>query len=168
MWIKILGAAGIVGASCLYGMKISDGLRLRRDSLNNIADALVLLESEITFSVNSIDGAFKNISKSIPLSGFFEKVSEETHIKGIRMAWNDAIGEYKSRLGLTDGDAKILVSLSAELGITDRENQIKNIKYVLSRLSAAQKEAAEKYATLSRLYRNICIWTGLAAAILLI
>lgn len=168
MLIKLFGSCAIIGASLLCGRKISSGLRLRKDSLAAFHSALVMLESEINFSQNSIDNAFENISKSIPLSGFFGCVSENTARLGIRKAWNSALEEYKSRLGLTGSDAEILLSFSAELGITDRENQIKNIRYILSLLGAAEKEAQEKYNTLSGLYRSICTGAGLTAAILLL
>ena len=166
--IKIFGSCAIIGGSLLYGQRISDRLKLRKNSLASFHSALLMLESEISFSHNSIDHAFKNIAKSIPLSGFFVYVSENTAELGIRKAWNSAVAKYKSRLGLADSDAEILLSFSAELGITDRENQIKNIHYILSLLGTAEKEAGERYVSLSGLYRSICTGAGITAAILLL
>lgn len=167
MFNKILGSAAIVGGSVFIGRNMTDRLKKREYSLKAFHNTLVMLESEINFSANSIDRAFKNISCSVKLSGFFEYLLSQIKDKGIRNAWNDSIVKFQDRLFLTDDDAKILLTLSAELGITDRENQIKNIRYVLTMLEKAETEAHEKYTSLSGLYRNISMGAGLAAAILL-
>lgn len=167
MWIKLAGAGTIIFGAVILGRRLSQELVLRRDSLSEFYSALIMLESEITFSQNSIAGAFDNISKSIPLSGFFAEVSRNTAEYGIREAWNGALDKYGERLGLKLEDIGILRSLSAELGITDRDNQIKNIRYVLSRLLTVREEAAERCSTLSRLFRGVCTLTGIGIAILL-
>ena len=83
------------------------------------------------------------------------------------LSWNNGILKFKDTLCLTNEDAKILQTLSAELGITDKENQIKNIHYILSLLKTAETDAEEKYKSLSGLYRNISMSAGVVFVILL-
>lgn len=167
MFSKILGAAALITASFFIGKNFTDKLKKRKNSLNLFHTALVMLESEINFSANNIACAFSNISESVHIPGVFEYVISETENIGIRNAWNNAILKFKDKLCLTDNDVKILKTLSAELGITDKENQIKNIRYILTMLQAAEADAHEKYCSLSGLYKNISLCAGIAAAILL-
>ena len=167
MLTKFLGSAAIIGGSVFIGRNISLGLKRREESLNAFHSALVMLESEISFSANSIDRAFENIAGAVKLRGFFEYVAGEIQENGVRKAWSEGITKYKDRLGITDEDAKILLTLGGELGITNRENQIKNIRYVISVLETAEKEAGMRYMSLSGIYRNVSVGAGIAAAILL-
>lgn len=167
MFNKILGSAAIVGGSVFIGKNMTERLKKRKENLKAFHNALVMLESEINYSANSIDRAFKNISGAVDLTEFFEYVIEEMKDRGIRKAWNSGITKFKTSFALTDDDVKILLTLSSELGITDRENQIKNIRYVLTMLEKAETEADSRYSSLSGLYRNISIGAGLTAAILL-
>lgn len=168
MWIKLLGAIAIIFCAWFLGKNLSDNLKKREESLKGFHSALKLLESEISFSHNSIDIALKNIGKSIYMYGFFEEVSKKVKEKGVRLAWREGVLQYKEKFGITDEDSKILLILSSELGVTDRENQIKNIRYVMSMLADAEIEAHEKFTTLSKLYRSISMSVGAVAVILLI
>jgi len=167
MFNKLFGSASIIGASFFIGKSLTDKLKKRADTLHSFHSSLVMLESEITFSSNSIDRALKNISGTIKIPGFFEYVISQSRDNGIRKAWNSGISRFKDSLCLTNEDAKILQTLSAELGITDKANQIKNIHYVLTLIKAAEADAEEKYRSLSGLYRNISMSAGLVFVILL-
>lgn len=167
MFSKIIGTAAIVGSSFFISRSLSDKLKKRRENLHSFHTALIMLENEISFSVNSIDRAFKNISDSVELCGFFSFLVDKIKDNGIRKAWQVAVEEFSETLCLTESDVKILLILSSELGITDKENQLKNINYVLSLLETAEAEAEKSYLSLAGLYRNIGIGAGLAASILL-
>lgn len=168
MWAKLMGAAAILAGAWLFAAGLSSGLKKRRDSLGAFCRALVMLEGEISYCANCIQKALENISESVSLPGFFERVCADIPKRGIRRAWCDALAECRVPLGLTEEDVKILAALAAELGISDRENQIKNIRYVLSRLEPERAAAEERFRTLSRLYRSLCMFSGLAAVILLV
>ncbi len=168
MWIKLLGAVAILFCAWFLGKSSSDKLKKREETLRDFQSALKLLESEISFSNNSIDCALLNIGKAVYMCGFFDEVSQDVYKKGVRAAWRDALLKYKPRLALTDEDIKILLVLSAELGVTDGENQIKNIRYVSGMLDKAEACAHEKFAKLSRLYRSVSIGVGAMVVILFI
>ena len=168
MWIKLFGAIAIIFCAWLLGKSLSGSLKRREESLRGFHSALKLLESEISYSHNSMDVALKNIGKSVYMQGFFEEISKKVNEKGVRLAWRDAVLKYKEQLGLLEEDLRILLVLSSELGVTDKENQIKNIRYVMSMLKDAENEAHEKFTSLSRLYRSLSMGAGAMAVILLI
>lgn len=167
MLIKLIAGCAIVGVSWFFGRRMSQNLKVRTDSLEMFCRALVLLESEITFSASSLDIAIKNIAKSIGESDIFLYIAKRIPEIGARGAWCEGIKKYRKNLCLTDEDVRILLSLSGELGITDRENQVKIICYVAELLKRAQNEAQEKFLSYSKLYTNVSVGIGAIFAILL-
>lgn len=166
MWIKIIGATGLFFSAWATGKRLSNSLRVRYETLQSFETALVMLEGEMSYASNSIDTAFLNIAKAVPLDGFFESVAEKVHQKGARTAWRDELLKQKKRLFLTAEDIRIISVLSAELGISNTENQIKSIRYCRSLLQSAESEAGERYKTLSGLYKKLCF--GSAAMLLIL
>lgn len=168
MFNKLLGSIAIIGCSFFISKTMTDKLKKRKTSLNTFHNILVMLESEINFSANSIDRAFQNISTSVDLPDFFEFIISRTRNCGIRRAWSESLEHFKDILCLNSEDVKILNILSPQLGITDKENQIKNIHYVLALLEQAEKDAQSKVSSLAKLYSAIGMSAGLTAVILLI
>ena len=168
MFNKFLGAIAIMGCSVFISKSMTDKLKKRKASLNSFHKILVMLESEISFSANSIDHALKNISDSVNLPDFFNYILPKTEHLGIRKVWSESIEHCKDKLCLSNEDVKILNTLSAQLGITDKDNQIKNIHYVLTMLEHLEQDAENRLLTMSKLYRAFGISAGLTTVILLI
>lgn len=168
MFNKLLGSVVIMGCSFFITKSMTDKLKKRKNSLTAFHSMLVMLESEISFSANSIDRAFQNISESVNLSDFFEYILSHSEFSGIRKAWSEGVENFKDSLCLNNEDVRILKTLSSQLGITDKENQIKNIHYVLSLLEQAEKDAHAKFSSLSKLYSAFGMSAGLTMVILLL
>lgn len=158
----------ILLSSIYISKNITDRLKKRAESLKSFERFLVLLEGEITYRNNPLDIAFSNISNAVSLGEFLPFVTSSIKNDGIRKSWQAGIKTFKSELALTDGDTKILLSFSHQLGATDRDNQIKNIQYIHKLLESSITDAETCYQTLSRLYRNISLSAGIGAIILLI
>ena len=165
---KILGAAFILISSIFISKSITEPLKRRAESLKSFERLLILLESEINYANNPLDVAFKNISQSVKLGGFLPFIVSTLNTDGIKTSWQKGIKNFKKELTLSDGDTKVLLSFASQLGSTDRDNQIKNIRYTLKLLESFIGEADENFRTLSKLYRNISLYTGIGAIILLI
>lgn len=165
MWIKLSGAAALLIATWSAGKRLSDTLKTRCESLRTFRSALVMLESEMSYAGNTIDRAFLNISDALGGNVFFKSVADNVRELGARNAWRTALREQSGKLCLADGDVKILQTLSAELGVSNTENQIKSIRYLLTLLEKAEEEAEQRRKTLSGLYRKLCFG---AAAMLII
>ena len=74
----------------------------------------------------------------------------------------------QDKLCLTDADCAALMTLSANLGRTDREGQIKNIRYVKSLIAAQQTAAETEYNRRAKLYSSGGLLIGAAVVIVLI
>ena len=139
--VKILGAV-MTGFACGYlGFKISFAMKIRAESLNNIITSLEMLESEINFSMNKLKQAFMRVDKC----GLFKFAAENMDEKGVKTAWTNAVNECSTKLSLKDADKDILMTLGKNIGRTENDDQIKNIKYIKSMIAEQEKQAQSEY-----------------------
>lgn len=167
MPIKWIGAAIVFLSGVMWGMYKSHALLLREDSLKELITALGMLESEIVFSAHRLKLAFYQISDMCECGGLFSAAAEHLGELSAHSAWQRAVDETKKSLGINEKDAEILKLLGAELGKSDKEQQIRNIRHVSALLTSAMNEAHEEYVTSSKMYRSIGIFGGLFIAVLL-
>ena len=162
--VKILGAI-MTGFACGYlGLKISYAMKIRAESLNNIITSLEMLESEINFSMNKLKQAFIRVDKC----GLFKFAAENMDEKGVKTAWTNAVNECSTKLALKDADKDILMTLGKNIGRTDTDDQIKNIKYIKSMIAEQEKQAQSEYRHFGKMYRNGGVLVGLLIVIMLI
>ena len=168
MFRKLIGGIFIIVSCIFFSNCLTDKLRKRRDSLKAFDRLLILLETEIAYLNNPLETAFLNISGSVELGGFLPLLISGIKKDGINLSWQKSIKAFKSELALNDGDIKILLSLSHQLGATDKDNQVKNIQYIQKLLKESIVDADENFKTLSKLYRSISLSAGIGTIILLI
>lgn len=162
--VRALGAI-MIGCSCGYfGFRMSASLKNRVKALSDISASLEMLESEIAFSVNKLKKSFLRIDRS----GLFTCAAEKMDKDGIGKAWADAVSENKARLCLTDSDADILLTLGVNIGKTDTQDQIRNIRYVKTLINGQERQAENEYNRFGKLYRSGGILVGLMIIITII
>lgn len=167
MTLKIIGAVIILTVCAYAGFYFADRLKKRCVYLRNINTALSLLETEISFGGSRLKKALKSVDRTADTRGLFEETAEGLEELGIKKAWHNTVLKKRAELCLTDSDAEALAALGARLGMTDTENQIKNIRYVKEMLNAQQKEAEGEYERLGRLYRGGGALAGLFLILIL-
>lgn len=165
--MKLIGAA-IILAVCVYaGFSMSDRLKKRCVYLQNICEALNLLETEISFGKSRLKQAFIKINSAVNTQGLFKNAADNMENMGIKKAWREAVGNTQGKLKFNEDDAQILMLLSERLGMTDTEDQIKNIAYTRCRIEGNLKAAENEYAKMGKLYRNGGILAGLFLVLIL-
>lgn len=168
MLYKIIGGALIIAATTVFGCSKARALSERVNSLLRIKTALSVLESEIIFSANHMKRAFLRLADTVGPAFLFREAAARLEEDGVGKAWRDAVDKYRKKLCLADEDVRMLKTLSAELGMTDRENQVKNLRRVAALLDTALIKAREEYDRSARLYRSCGIMAGLLVVILLV
>lgn len=166
MLTKLIGSACIFCGALWFGFYKSSILRRRENYLSQVITFLKLLEVEIHFSAARLGEVFCCISERVSLGGLLECAMERFAEDGIRAAWESAVDE--KCVYLTDEDKAAIKMLGAELGMTDRENQIKNIKHIAKLAEKQHSEAHEERVRLSRLYEGGGALLGLLIIVLLI
>ena len=78
------------------------------------------------------------------------------------------MNECSTKLSLKDADKDILMTLGKNIGRTDTDDQIKNIKYIKSMIAEQEKQAQSEYSCFGKMYRNGGVLVGLLIVIMLI
>lgn len=162
--VKVIGAV-MTGFACGYfGFRLSMTLKTRMKSLADICTSLEMLEGEINFSMNKLKKAFMRVDRN----GLFTAAAEAMDEKGAMDAWKDAVNAEKGRLCLTDADSDILMTLGKNIGKTDTDDQLKNIRYIKSMICGQEKQAQSEYNRFGKLYSSGGVLVGLMIVIILI
>ncbi len=167
MPIKLLGAGLIFLSGMMWGMYKAKILADRERSLKSIITALGMLESEILFSSNRLKTALLSIADMSSCRNLFKEAADKMEDESVFNAWTQAVNKVKKEMCLTEKDAEIVGLLGAELGKSDKEQQIRNIRHVTALLNTAALEAHGEYLTSAKMYRSLGISGGLFLAILL-
>ncbi len=163
MLIKLLGGLIIVGACCFVGFEMSKELSGRVHILKEFITVLEKMHSLISYG-------------KMPLSQLYAEISEDETIVGRffkNIEWTgEPSGEWKKELKklpyITKSDIRVLQMLADNLGKTDSENQLRDIKLAINDLNSALSQAKEIETRDSKMYKSMSFFAGIAVAILLI
>lgn len=160
---RLIGSL-MIGGTCVYlGLKRSTSFRKRHKSLENIQNALSLLETEISFRGTELKSAFLSIDNPL-----FREAAKTIDSNGIKSAWSRAVKKCAPKLSLTSGDTDTLLMLGQRLGMTDTDNQIKNIDGVKNMLDIHIKAARYDAEHFCRLYTGGGVLTGIFIVLMLL
>ena len=162
--IKVIGAV-MTGFACAYfGIRLSASMKTRAQSLSDIRASLELLESEINFSVNKLKNAFIRIDRN----GLFTLAAKNINENGAKKSGEDAVSAMQSKLCLSGADVDVLKMFGQNIGKTDADDQLKNIRYIKTLISEQEKQAIAEYGRFGKLYRSGGVLAGLLVVIILI
>lgn len=161
--LKLIGSI-MIGASCVYlGVRRSISFKKRYSSLVDFQNAISVLSTDIAFRETELKEAFINTDNAI-----FKEAAKYIENDGIKSAWSKAVKQCSSRLCLTEGDCDTVLMLGKRLGMTDTENQIKNLEGVKNMLDLHIRAASYDAERLCRLYAGGGVLTGLFLVLMLI
>ena len=156
MWIlKFITLILIFFGTSFIGILISKKYENRLKELQEIKNALHLLEVKIKFTYDSLPKLFREIEMKFTenIGKIFGLASEKMEINTSEKAWEEAINE--SSTNLTQKDKDILKDLGKLLGQTDVEGQISQIKLVSNFLDIQIEEANKEKMKNQKLYRTL-------------
>lgn len=156
----------IISCGTYLGISASAALLKRERNLKYIKTALNILESEIVFSSRRLKESFVKISEISSCGEIFSDAAEIMEDTGIERAWQVATEKNKKNLYLKKSDVEILKILSSRLGMSDKEQQVKNIRHVEMLLENAISNAEEEYKRSAKLYRSMGFLGGLFAVVI--
>ncbi len=168
MIFKITGSVLIVSGTGIFGLLKSVKLHKRYKNLVKLEACFVAMANEISFSNDCIDVILLRVSQICEFNKIFSSVAGLSHDKPLSQRWKESIKNDAQELYLSKSDCEILCMLAGELGMTDREGQLKNIEHIRNLLKQAVNEAYEEYARESKMLKGLGIMAGMFLVILLI
>lgn len=170
---KAAGSALVLISSTIFGIVMGNYYTNRPSILRRMISALQFLETEITYGFAPLPDALRNVACSLKSSESHLFIRTAALISpscglSVQEAWKRSLAESYERIGLSERDVEIMLSLGNSLGISDREDQIKHLALVRENLSRCMDEAQREGDKMTRLWRSLSICAGLIIIILLI
>ena len=166
--IRFIGALMIIAAATFTGAYMNSRLHKRVKYLDSFSAALEYLKAHICFSDFEMEKALMLTDGISDTGGVFRETAESMKADGLKKAWKRAVYINADKMCLKPSDADALASLGERLGLTDAEDQKKNIENVLVSLAVCRAEAKAEYEKNGRLYRSCGVLCGALAVLLLI
>ncbi len=164
---KYIGALLIFSSSALIGFKSSLIPLKRYKNLYKISNCLNTMKNEIRYTSDYIDEVLQNVSKINNFTFIFKTTASIDRKIPVSTRWEKAVLTDAPLLNLSKEDCEILIMFGHELGMTDREGQLKIIENLLSSIETLQQKAKEEYDKKSKLQKGLGISLGLFAIIIL-
>lgn len=157
----------VLVACSLIGRYLSKKYVIRVNQLEEMRNALNMLQSKIKFTYEPIPEIFGEIAKNTNKSvgQVFKLAKEKMKNSTANIAWEEAVDEVQN--GLTKEDKHVLKTLSKLLGQTDVEGQTSQIQITQKFLETQLKEAQEEKEKNEKLYSKLGTTIGLAIVIIL-
>lgn len=158
--LSVLVFSGCIGAGMVKAAQY--GLRLR--TLEELVNALRVLEAKMTYSLGALPSLLLECSENPDFSAreFFAAVSE--NIAGGRKSfsecWNKALDGVYSEKMLSFCDLEVLRQIGKELGTTDLQGQKTAFSHVYQRLETQIEEARAEKRKKEKLYRGLGFYIG--------
>ena len=166
--IKYIGAMLIFASTYYWGFRSSLIPYKRYKNLMKINSGFLAMKNEIRYSGDYIDEVLLKTGKVIDFKKIFLTAAQMDKMLPIRKRWEEAVILDSPSLYFNNDDIEILNMFSQELGMTDREGQIKNIEHTVELIKHNINSAKEEYDNMSKLKKGLGISAGLFAIILLL
>lgn len=179
IWMKIVGAAMVIGGAsgCGFWLAGQYGQRLRE--LEQLRQMIFLLKGQILYANAPLAEAFETVGSRTEgeLAGLFLAVAER--IEGQQgesfyQMWQEEIeklgksGKQPGGLAISKSDRQTLMSLGEHLGFLDRDMQERNLLLYLEQLDMRIQQMREHKQERCRLYTSLGIMGGLFLTVLLV
>ncbi|WP_083238766.1 stage III sporulation protein SpoIIIAB [Caloranaerobacter ferrireducens] len=170
--IRVITSITIILSCTFIGYYLANRYNKRFINLVKLQNCIQLLETEIVYCSTPLPEALENVYNKCDKSvSFIFKDLKDSLLVNKQMNVYEAFFQQaenlSKKLHLNFEDIETLMSLGRVLGISDRDDQQKHFKLVLTQLENCQKDAEEKKQVNEKLYKNLGILTGLAIVILL-
>ncbi len=141
--IKLIGSVAVIGAGTWLGVAKRNALKARVNSLQEIQNALLHMQSSIDVSAEPLCNLL--CKSPCPL---FCRAAEYIDSRGVSEGFAKAVCEQE----LYEDEKNALLDFAGGLAAQDKEGQLLNIRACADRIARIKAEAEDKRVRLSGLY----------------
>lgn len=167
MLSKLLGAVLILAAFALEGQRRSSCIQKRIKALNGLEQGLLSLEREIAFLstplASALERAAVNAEAAAEIFSAAGRLMNRQRMPA-EQAWREAI---KSNLYLQSAELSALSRFAADLGLSDKNIQLKKLELTRLSVSDIRKAAVSSAAEQIKLLKGLTISAAVTLIILL-
>lgn len=171
--LKSIGALLVIFACGWYGLSAAQRYASRPRQLRILSSALLMLETEIVYASTLLPEALRRVGELIspPISMLFRETGELLDgEEGLTAsgAWERSLHYLENQTYLTTEDLEILHNFGVGLGISHREEQIKNLRLAREQLAHQEREADRERIKNERLWQTMGFLIGTTVVLVLI
>ena len=171
--IKISGILVILVSSAMLGVYLGGKEKRRSFALNEIKAALMIMRSEIEFSLSSLrdaalTAAEKTESGTSGLFGMFGDKLAERSGRGADEIWSECLRNSVNFLCIKTEDIERLVFLGASFSAMDKQRTVDGINMAIEYINEKNGFLNEEAAKSVKLYPPLCIFSGLMLVVFLL
>lgn len=172
MLLKIIGMIVLILSGTLLGYSLCDDYMERIRCLEAVKKTLIILKGEIKHNNSTICEALSNIKvNNNQVMSFLEKVIKEYKYKKLSLweVWSEGvISSFHKTMKLSKEEVDIIKDFGRNLGVTDRETQIKNIDECVDEIERCIIELKNEKKEKCKLYKAFGVLSGLFISIMLL
>ncbi|MFS0837768.1 stage III sporulation protein SpoIIIAB [Paenibacillus sp. 1P03SA] len=172
MWIKLAGAALVLGAGAGFGFAKARRYRRRPQQIREVIQALQRLETEIVYGSTPLPDAIATLSGQTraPLAGVFREVADrlsEPQDDTLSAIWRDAVQHGWRNSAMKPAELQVVLRLGQTLGASDRTDQAKHLRLSVLQLQAEETTAAEEQKRYEAMWKSLGVLVGALIVILM-
>lgn len=171
MWLKVAGAALVVGAGAVAGWICAGQVAGRPRQLAELQTGLALLETEVVYGLSTLPTALQRAAGAGPLAAVVYGRAGKEVAAGTAApaaALQQAVAAARPAAALAALDWQPLLDLAHALGTSDAADQRRHLAICRERLKAAEGSAEAERQRNERLYRYLGFLIGAAVAVVLL
>lgn len=170
---RLLGAVMVIGSAGLAGMLRASYFSRRPVELRSLQEALQMLDTEIMYAATPLPDALRKIGEvgEGGIARIFTSAGEALcGERGLTPAeaWENALRENWPLTALGKDDYAILSAFGERLGVSDREEQHKNIALASLHLRQEEEKSQSEREKNERLWRYGGFLLGISIVLLLL
>ena len=169
--LRLLGAALVVGSAALIGNTIARNYSERPRQLAEIATALAVLETEISFARTPLAEALSRACRGSKGVGarVFRVAADLIGSSELlpNQAWQAAVNRVYPWSALAAEDRAALLAFGETLGTCGADDQLRHVALVRERLRANEAHARDEAERMARMWRYLGVTVGAMVALLL-
>ncbi|WP_308858150.1 stage III sporulation protein SpoIIIAB [Paenibacillus sp. R14(2021)] len=173
MLVKLIGAALILFAGTMIGLLQASRYAARPNQIRQLIHALQRLETEIGYGYTPLPEAIARCAATMPepasslLKEVIRRLSELKELT-FRESWEAAVLSIWPHTAMRQPEQAALVRLGTNLGISDREDQMKHLKLAMQQLHLEEDAARHDGVRYVKMWRSLGVLTAALVVILIL
>lgn len=171
--LKLTGSILVLFSTSLMGYIYGKSYRERLENLIYLENCIKLLETEVIYGANPLPEALMNVYNkgNKKVSYIFRLIIErlnkdrECTVFDSFLSVEDAM---KNDLNFKKEDIEMFMTLGRTIGSSDRTDQEKNFKLILTQIKTLEDEARIEKDKNEKMFKNLGFLAGLAIVVILI
>lgn len=171
--VKLFSSFLIIFSSSLIGYLYGTKYSKRVSNLMYLQQCIRILETEILYGANPLPEALNNVYKkgNKKISIIFEVIKNNLLNKKEKSLYDcflDIESILRNKLYFHQKEIEVFMTLGQTLGTSNRKDQEKNFKMVITQLKSLEEEAKIEKKKNEKMYKSLGVLTGIAIVIILL